>query len=106
MSDQRSKKIRVRILNPVDGGRNSTSLAHARRYERQGRAIFIGPLTIEFVEKDFRHVAAAVESVAVEPEPRVNRATSPTADPVYEYNGLENLRTFLRYPDDAENAFR
>lgn len=103
MAKQKSKQIRVRILNPVPGGQDTTSLAHARRYVRQGRARVIDPQhTIEFIEADHRHIAAA-QSVAPTP-----RSKSPTPLPVVEHSidSFENLRTFMRYPDDAENAFR
>ena len=40
---QKSKKIRVQIVNPLPGCQSSTSLAHARRYIRRGAAKWIHP---------------------------------------------------------------
>lgn len=45
-----AKSITVQIENPPEGFLAVTSLEHARRYERKGRAVFIGALTIRFVD--------------------------------------------------------
>lgn len=43
-------KIEVVIENPPAGYQNKTSLERARRYERAGRAIFVAPLAIRFLD--------------------------------------------------------
>lgn len=43
-------KIEVLIENPPDGCQNKTSLKRARRYERAGRARFVAPLVIRFLD--------------------------------------------------------
>jgi hypothetical protein len=109
MAKQKSKSIRVRILNPVPGGQASTSLAHARRYVRQGRARVINPQhDIEFIEADHRHQAAVV-SITIggyNQRPKTSPTPLPVCANLSDYNGMESMRTFARYPDDAENAFR
>ena len=55
---QKSKKIRIQILNPVSGC-GHTSLAHARRYVKRKEAIWDGP-AIRFVPHT--HVAASVKA--------------------------------------------
>ena len=43
-------KIEVLIENPPAGYQNKTSLERARRYERAGRAQFVAPLVIRFLD--------------------------------------------------------
>jgi hypothetical protein len=43
-------KIEVVIENPPVGYQNKTSLERARRYERAGRAKFVAPLMIRFLD--------------------------------------------------------
>lgn len=42
-------KVEVLIENPPVGYQNKTSLERARRYERAGRAQFVAPLVIRFL---------------------------------------------------------
>jgi hypothetical protein len=104
MAKQKKKSVRVHILNPVPGGHDSCDLARALRYVRQGRARVIDPTdpqcrTIEFIEHDFRHVAAASSAAGQ----LLSNPTSPTPMPVGICSFAESMRTFARYPDDAEN---
>jgi hypothetical protein len=43
-------KVEVLIENPPAGCQNKTSLERARRYERAGRAQFVAPLVIRFLD--------------------------------------------------------
>lgn len=43
-------KVQVLIENPPVGCQNRTSLERARRYERAGRAKFVSPLVIRFLD--------------------------------------------------------
>lgn len=43
-------KVEVLIENPPLGYQNKTSLQRARRYERTGRARFVAPLVIRFLD--------------------------------------------------------
>src|ERR1700689_347163 len=43
-------KVEVLIENPPVGYQNKTSLERARRYERAGRARFVAPLVIRFLD--------------------------------------------------------
>jgi hypothetical protein len=43
-------KLEVLIENPPVGYQNKTSLARARRFERAGRARFVAPLVIRFLD--------------------------------------------------------
>jgi hypothetical protein len=43
-------RVQVLIENPPVGCQNKTSLEHARRYERAGRAKFVAPLVIRFLD--------------------------------------------------------
>lgn len=43
-------KVEVLIENPPAGGQNKTSLARAKRFERSGRAQFVAPLVIRFLD--------------------------------------------------------
>lgn len=95
----------VRILNPIPGSSGYCSVKRALKYIRQGRGRAIDEQTIEIFENDRRHLAALRSAL----EPAVERLnppvrTPPTPDPVYEYRGPENLRTFAHYP--APNDFR
>ena len=47
---QKAKTIRIRVINAPVGHRDETSLAHARRYVRDGKARFVpGQKAIEFI---------------------------------------------------------
>lgn len=50
VSKQKSKKVRIRILNPISGC-GHTSLAHARRYVKRGVAEWVSG-AIRFLPKD------------------------------------------------------
>jgi hypothetical protein len=56
-------KVEVLIENPPVGHRNKTSLERARRYERAGRARFVAPLVIRFMESPMQ---AAIMKTAEE----------------------------------------
>ena len=43
-------RVEVRIINPVLGGQAGTSLKRAERFVRKGKAIFVDPRTIRFLD--------------------------------------------------------
>lgn len=99
MAKQKSKAVRVQILNPVADGRDSTSLAHARRYERQGRARFISEFIIEFVEADHRHQAAQETIGGRNVAPKNSPWPLPVCGNLSWFTDQESMRTFARYPE-------
>jgi len=79
---QKAKRIAVSIVNPPPGHRDVTSLAHAKRYVRDGVAEFVpGKNAIEFkaiakaelVQKLAQHVGPPLDARA----PRPARVTWP-----------------------------
>ena len=52
-------KEKITIVNPVQPDRNITSLQRAKRFVRQGRAVWCGPATIRFTGNELHAKAAA-----------------------------------------------
>jgi len=52
-------KQEVRIVNPVPGGQNRTSVERARRFVRHGRAVMVGPLVLQFLDTPLQRFIAA-----------------------------------------------
>jgi hypothetical protein len=62
-------RVAVPIDNPPVGCKHKSSLERARRYERAGRARFVGPLVIRFLDTTAQ--AAIVKAAEVRPPARV-----------------------------------
>lgn len=82
--NQKSKRVRIRILNPVSGC-GHTSLAHARRFVRRGAA--------EWVDGAIRFVAAVRHTAAHGPSLPDSVPCSGVCD-----SGFEG---FLTYPQPS-----
>ena len=52
----------ILIENPAPGGERYTSRRSAERYVARGRARFVRPDRIEFIETDYRNQSASVAS--------------------------------------------
>src|ERR1700686_1856973 len=105
MAKQKSKKVRVHILTPVEGGRDSCDLPRALRYVKQGRARVIDPgdpecNVIEFVAQDYRHLAAQETIGGRNQAPKTSATPLPVCGNLACYNDKESMRTFGRYPED------
>lgn len=57
MAELRSRK--VRIVNPIPGTNGWTGRNRADRYVRVGRAVYVGPNAIKFIEHPHNAVAKA-----------------------------------------------
>lgn len=79
---QKSKRIRIAIIDPPEGTRDCTSLAHARRYVARGAAEWVGA-AIRFV----RNIDAAYT-------PTITIAAFRPCD--------SGQSGFLRYPQPSE----
>jgi hypothetical protein len=63
-----SANKQVRIENPVSGGNAVTSLKRANRFVRSGRAVFLAPLLLRFLDTPLNRVAleAAREKLLIQ----------------------------------------
>jgi len=49
---------KIRIVNPIQQGSCWTGRNRAERYVRIGRAVFVGPNSIRFIDSDLRNASA------------------------------------------------